>query len=360
MKVLTVGSAMIDTIAIIESDHIERVTLRNTAASFLMLEEGRKIEALEVSTHCGGGAVNTAVTMARLGLDVAVLVKLGRDARAETILERLMSEGISARWVVRDGRAPTGASVHVSSHERNSAIFTFRGANTKLQADDLRKDLFAADMVYVASLSGGSAEHFFAIVEDAKREGAIVVANPGAKQVSGATFRQAIASIDILIMNRHEANALVPLLVRACRELPVPAPPLADTAFKTRQLESGGFKMDLSTFVRCVTSLGPRTAVLTDGSAGAFVATKDRIIYCPAIEGEVRGTAGAGDAFGATFAAFVLMGRSLEDAILAAAINAGSVTKHVDTQTGLLAHDVLAARMAEIGKSVTVHDWALA
>ncbi len=65
---------MIDTIAIIESDRIERMSMLNAETSFLLLEEGRKTEAIEVSTHCGGGAINTAVAMSRLGLDVAALV----------------------------------------------------------------------------------------------------------------------------------------------------------------------------------------------------------------------------------------------------------------------------------------------
>ena len=82
MKVLTVGSAMIDTIAIMASDSIERMSMRNAESSFFLLEEGRKTDALEVSTHCGGGAINTAVAMSRLGLDVATLVKVGRDERA--------------------------------------------------------------------------------------------------------------------------------------------------------------------------------------------------------------------------------------------------------------------------------------
>ena len=60
--------------------------MMNADNSFLLLEEGRKTEALEISTHVGGGAVNAAVAMARLGLDVAALVKLGKDARAETVL----------------------------------------------------------------------------------------------------------------------------------------------------------------------------------------------------------------------------------------------------------------------------------
>jgi len=59
MKALSVGGAMIDTIAIIESERIERMSMLNAEASFLLLEEGRKTEALEVSTHCGGGAINT-------------------------------------------------------------------------------------------------------------------------------------------------------------------------------------------------------------------------------------------------------------------------------------------------------------
>src|SRR5215475_15673594 len=99
MKALTVGGAMIDTIAIIASDRIERMSMRNADSSFLLLEEGRKTESLEISTHVGGGAVNAAVTMARLGLDVATLIKLGKDARAETVLNHLLQEEIGRAHV---------------------------------------------------------------------------------------------------------------------------------------------------------------------------------------------------------------------------------------------------------------------
>ena len=88
MKVLAVGSAMIDTIAIIDSDRIERMSMLNADSSFLLLEEGRKTEAEEISIHPGGGAVNAAVAMARLEMDVSLLAKLGADARADAILAR--------------------------------------------------------------------------------------------------------------------------------------------------------------------------------------------------------------------------------------------------------------------------------
>ena len=67
----------------------------------------------ENCVHCGyvGGALNAAVALARLGCEVSALFKLGIDARAEIVLSRINTEGISDRWIVRDAEAPTGASV---------------------------------------------------------------------------------------------------------------------------------------------------------------------------------------------------------------------------------------------------------
>jgi ribokinase len=89
--------------------------------------------------------------------------------RADTILRRLEQEGVSPAWVRRDPRLPTGASVLISSHDRNAAIFTFRGANTLLEAEDLDDEAFAVDTVYIANLSNESADCFPAIVERAKK-----------------------------------------------------------------------------------------------------------------------------------------------------------------------------------------------
>ena len=114
MKVTTIGGAMIDSIALIASDRIERMAMRNADTAYLLLEEGKKIEADAISTHCGGGAVNAAVAFARLGFDTAALIKLGQDQRAEQILARLQDEGVSTRFALRDSRAPTGASVLIS------------------------------------------------------------------------------------------------------------------------------------------------------------------------------------------------------------------------------------------------------
>jgi ribokinase len=364
MRVLTVGGAMIDTIAIIDSDRIERMSMFNAESSFLLLEEGGKTEAKEISTHCGGGAVNAAIAMSRLGLDVSILAKLGRDARAETVLARLMDEGVSTRWVLRDQRAPTGASVLVSSHDRNAAIFTFRGANTLLELADLNDDSFSVNAIYISNLSNKSAECLPTIVKSAKSHDAIVAVNPGLRQLSAYSqaFQECLGSIDILSINRTEAGALLPHLVAKAGEggptLPL-APKEEPPSLAVRGLSGGGFDMSLVGFCRALIASGPKYVVLTDGGCGAFVASKDEILFCPAAKCSVVGTAGAGDAFASTFTAFITLGRSAEDALRAATYNAASVVGHVDTQTGLLRMDAVESALASNASLPAVRRWTL-
>jgi ribokinase len=339
------------------------MSMLNADSSFLLLEEGRKIEAVEVSTHVGGGAVNAAVAMARLGLDVSALVKLGKDQRAETVLAHLLQEGVSTRWAMRDGRAPTGASVLVSSHDRNAAIFTFRGANTLLEGKDLREEAFASDIVYVSSLSNESADAFPAIIKSAKIQKALVAANPRVRQLSSRTsaFQEALAHIDILAVNRSEADVLVPALVarfgeggRALRLAPGEAPP----RLLVRGFTGGGHEMSLSTFFAALRRIGPRFVVVTDGRHGAFVGSAEGIMYCPVLETKVAGTAGAGDAFNATFTSFIALGRPPDEAMRAAAINSSAVVQHVDTQTGLLSLEEIDKRLRETAKTLVVRKWS--
>jgi len=363
MKALTVGGAMIDTIAIIESTAIERMTLLNAGASFLLLEEGRKTEAAEVSTHCGGGAINSAVALARLGVDCSVLVKLGRDRRAEQILARLDAEGISHAWASHDESAPTGASVHVSSHERNAAIFTFRGANTRLAAADLHDDAFEVDLVYIANLSNEAADCFPDIVSKAKAAGALVAANPGIRQLSAraGAFERTLRQLDVLALNRREALEVMPMLAPAAGdEDPLDFPEqLTPSALAAEGLRHHGRQMSVRAFLRALIARGVGSVVLTDGREGAFAASAGSMIYCSAHDARVAGTAGAGDAFVATYSALTGEGRSSETAIRAASINAAAVLAHVDTQTGLMRRADLEACLERQKPPSDVIRWAL-
>jgi ribokinase len=359
MKCLTIGSATIDTIAIIASDRIERMSMLNADSSFLLLKEGSKTEATDVSAHTGGGAVNAAVGMARLGFDASALVKLGKDARAETVLTRLLSEGVSTRWAVRDSRAPTGASVMVSSHDRNAAVFTFRGANTLIGPADLKDEAFAVDVVHVASLSNESAECFPTIIAKAKAAGAMVTANPGPRQLAarGYAFERCINNIDILSINLSEAEVLLPSLIARFGEGGPAIEGVSLPRVAEHGLTGGGFHMSLRGFVAAVSSMGPRYLLLTDGSEGAYLGSKDGLRYCPPLQVQVAGTAGAGDAFTSTFASFIAFGCGGDEALHAATVNAASVVGHVDTQTGLLPRAEVEARVRAKAKEMPIQRW---
>jgi len=346
MKTLTVGGAVVDSIAIINSDSIEHITMRNADASFLLLEEGRKTEAEAISTHPGGGAVNAAACMSRLAIDVSALVKLGKDQRADFILAALEAEGISTRWVTRDNRLPTGAAVLLSSHERNAAIFTFRGANTLLSMDDIKPEALSVDLVYISSLSNESADCFPHLVKAAKESGCKVAANPGIRQLTarGRAFLDTVGSLDTLVLNRVEASALAPPFSAIEGEggpmLPFDEDEPIPSAIR-RGLASGGFQISLLRYFQCILRTGCGMAVVTDGADGSFIATRERVLYCPIKRTEVVGTTGAGDAFSSTLIGLIGLGWDVERALKAATINSASVVGYVDTQTGLMKLDEL-------------------
>jgi ribokinase len=362
MRALTIGNAMMDTIAIVANDRIERMSVRNADQSFLLLDDQRKTEALEISMHVGGGAVNAAVALSRIGLDAALLSKLGKDQRADTILSHLMHEGVSTRWVLRDARAPTGASVFVSTHERSAGNFIFRGANTLIETEDLHDDAFNVDLVFVSSLSNESADAFPASVERAKQKRAMVAANPGVRQLSsrGPAFLEALAHIDILAFSRAEAAALVTLLDQASENntppLSLRRAEMAPTLFETG-LTNAGQRIGLEAFMGALIRLGPRFVVITDGPQGAFLGTKSALYYCPILPARVAGKVGAGDAFNTTFAAFITLGKTPEQAMRAATINAASVVQHVDSQTGLMSGQDLIEQVESHVRKLPIRVW---
>ena len=353
MKATVIGGAMIDTIAIIDSDRIEKMSMANADSTFLLLEAGRKIDAREVSTHTGGGAVNVAVALARLGNEVTIIAKVGRDERAAMISARLASEGISTDAICSADDQPTGASVLIASHDKDAAIFTYRGANVTLTAADIP-----------SALSDNAAEAYAFIVETAKSNGAFVAVNPGIRQISarGQKFRDTLSFVDLLILNRKEAEGLVPLLVaefgdqgKLADGSDVQNPPRLFLS----GLSGGGYDFSLVGFLSAITRAGTKAIAITDSSRGSYVATPGNVWHCPAAARTVAGTAGAGDAFGATLACELARGAGVEDALRPATSNAASVVGHVDTQTGLQSRAALAAAVAADRKNLEVRHWTM-
>lgn len=340
LRALTVGSAMVDIIVLVADSDVERMTMHNATSSFLLLEQGTKIEALEITDHTGGGAINAAVSIARLGHDVSTLVKIGDDRDGERIRALLERENIAVDCVIRTDALTTGTAVMVSSHDKNATIFTQRGANTLLAPDDLRRDMFSnKDLVYVTNLSNRSADCFPMIIDSGVAAGAFVAANPGIRQLTSriGAFLDCLPKINLLALNKAEAASLVPAVCsqsdfrKQGEARALDLPPLARLG-----LEYGGFTMGLVSFMKQIRDLGVDALVVTDGKDGAYLGNADGVFFCPTRSVSVQGTVGAGDAFISTVCASLVEGHRADQALQRGAVNAASVVGAVDAQSGLL------------------------
>ncbi len=349
MKALVIGGATIDVITSIDSSEIERITLHNASNSYLMMEQGKKIESGRIDHQIGGGAANASVCLARLGWEVSSLIKVGCDNDGDLIQNRLSCEGVDTGYLIRDARLPTGKSVVITSHDRNSGVFVARGANTLLSDVDISPDHFDnIDLVYISTLSGESVNVFGNIAKKAKEAGAFVVANPGVIQLSQNTDQtlSALKCISLLALNVDEARVLSSDMNLG----DVTTHPLQE-AENLPQLLSSESDFSLGGFAREILKSGPKYLLITNGEEGAYLCSEDTIIFRPAVACDVESSTGAGDAFNATFAGSIVEQKTVYSALSTAAVNAASVAQSADTQSGLMLSDDLLRRVLPMDSS---------
>lgn len=349
MKVTVVGGATIDVIATIDPGDIESITMSNAAHSYLLMEQGAKVEATHIDTHMGGGATNASVSMARLGADVKTVLMLGNDRDGEHILDRLKSENVDLSHVMRHASEPTGKSVIICSHERNAGVFVNRGSNTCLSKDDLKPEMFeGADLVYISTLSAHSADAFPHMVKLAKEAGAFVACNPGIRQIRQRKKQvlEALQWVDLIAINRDEASALAQGYVAVCNNPFAPVEGVPKLVNEGLGEKNAHIKLaDLS---KRVADRGCRYLVVTNGAEGAYLTENGAVHFCPTIPAKLESTIGAGDAFNSTLCHSLVSGKPINEALLLAVTNAASVAEHVDAQSGLLKAEDLASRAPEV------------
>ncbi|WP_461516108.1 carbohydrate kinase family protein [Porticoccus sp.] len=348
-RILVIGSVTIDNIVSVAQEAIERISLHNGETSFLLLEQGRKVDADSISSHVGGGAANVAVAMARQGLDVDILALAGEDLNGRKIRQRLIDEGVGTQHFISQPDWQTGNSILIYSHDQNAAILTKRGINSGIGGQLQRVNFADYRLIYVGCLSSHSLTCLPQIVEQAKAAGCLVAANPciGQDEEAIDQFLSVAENIDYLSLNKQETIAL---LAKTHRRLYTKLPLLAASEAEVPPLMRSGLHVNdywlpLNDVMSMICSTGPGCFSLTDGSSGAYLFDGKQLLYCPAAEVEPMGTAGAGDAFASTIVAQLLQGHDSFRALYAATRNAASVVGYMDTQSGLL-------RCAEIDQMV--------
>ncbi len=361
MKILTLGGASQD--IFIHHEDIQTIEFcrKNEKESFLLLQEGSKIEIDRIRYSTGGGATNSAVSFKRLGFDVSSFFKIGEDSQGSMILEALKNEGISVQDCVVDKNGQTGISFIIPSFKGERTVLAFRGSNTKIQTNELPlQKLKNYSYLYITSLSGESSHHLLPITEQAKSDGLVVANNPGRSQLlAGAVaLCRALPNIDILILNKEEARQFMISLAHS--DLTGPLNLKFDMHNATQKMpfllsevyNSHDECFNLINYFKAVAARGPKIVVVTNGAEGVYVYSENTIYFHPSFPIKVVNTLGAGDAFGSAFVAGIARFGSVETAIRYGILNSVSVITHIDAKTGLMLQKDLDFELEKLDKTL--------
>ena len=235
----------------------------------------------------GGKGANQAAAAARAGAAAAFLGCVGDDAAAGEVLAALAASGCDVSGV-RRVPGPTGTAMVVVEAGGENLIVVASGANTAVTADLLAARRLGPGTTLVCQMEI-PADETAAALRRARAAGARTVLNLAPARPLDAA---ALASVDVLVVNRGEAETL---------EAGAATPLDLARALAARHR------------LTCVVTLGDGAdAVEADGSAWSVGA-----LAVAAVD-----TVGAGDAFVGVFAATLDGGVALPDALRRASVAA--------------------------------------
>jgi ribokinase len=261
---------------------------------------GETVTNAELSKGSGGKGANQAAAAAFLGASVAFLGRVGDDEFGEPLVRALGEKGIDTSLIERAPGASTGAAFITVTPDGENAITVAPGANRSLTPEDVEAASGAiGDARVLVAQMEVPIKTVLRAVEVATERGTRALVN------LAPTFevpRELLERLDPLVVNEHEAAFLLGDEVEGVEGALAAAPELL--------------------------SLGPRSAVITVGEAGAVFAHGESSSHLPAPKVGVVDTTGAGDAFVGALAVRLARGAPLEEAV-AYAVRAGAaaVTK---------------------------------
>jgi sugar/nucleoside kinase (ribokinase family) len=266
-------------------------------------EKGRLVLVDEMSLHTGGGAINTATALARLGLPVQVVGKIGSDPFGDFLVSALTRRGISTRGVARDPDVGTSSTMVMVDDDGERSFVHYIGANARLTLDDVDLAMLnRASILYVTGalvLPGIDGEPTAELMKQARERGVLTFLDTVWDGTGRwmAVIEPCLPYVDYFVPSLHEARAL------------------------TGQNEP-------TDAARALLDHGVGTVGLKMGCDGCLVMTDNgKLIRQPAFKVKPVDATGAGDSFSAGFIAGVWLGLSLErTARLANAVGAMCVT----------------------------------
>ncbi|MBU1130557.1 carbohydrate kinase family protein [Patescibacteria group bacterium] len=296
----------------------EAVLVRNNKdilrQQLLGFEFGAKIVGEKVFFTYGGGGSNTAVNFSKLGLKTGVITAIGDDDNGQRIIKNFKNNKVSAANIQTIKKVPSGLSFIVNfSGTTEHVIFTYRSANNQLLISEKSLSKAKADWFYLASLSGPKwPANLKNIFEHSAKKKIKIGWNPGASQLAKgySSLKKYLQQTEVLILNKDEAIELV--------------------------LSSGYKTQNINQLLKYLKLMGPAVVAITQGAKGAAVCSGNQICSEKALPIQGINTTGAGDAFGSSLVAGLIIYKDLAKALKLAIHQSNYVIREIGAQKGLL------------------------
>ena len=152
---------------------LDVITIGEAMAMFVATETGELAEVEHFMKRVAGAELNVATGLARLGLSVGWVSRVGADSFGRFVLTALAKEGIDARGVSTDGRYATGFQLKSKVENGTDPIveyFRKGSAASHLSPDDFNESYFAsARHLHLSGVAAALSESSYALLDRAAR-----------------------------------------------------------------------------------------------------------------------------------------------------------------------------------------------
>jgi sugar/nucleoside kinase (ribokinase family) len=334
-QVCTLGSITLDTF--LEPLEIILHTTKD-GRMHMDFEVGQKIQMKTVAQHIGGGAANSAVGFARLGMNVSIMGTIGNDDHGDFILHRLKQMKVSTDSIVVKKNIPSSTSLVFLTPDGQRTIFNEQTAHTPF------RKIPRTRAVYLGHVHQAGLDIFDRLIVWKKKSEnrfftkmKFIGWNPGKSQFESgfSHFKTFFPVVDLLILNREEAE----LFTEIKTELISPESLGINSLWcKTSHFQKNFQAIaDIRKVAQKFLEAGVTAVVITDGMRGAQYISQDEYLWAPTLNDEDPvSTLGAGDAFAVGCMGAALMGKPASTQMLWGTKNSDSVVRTFGAQEGLL------------------------
>lgn len=259
-----------------------------------------------VDYRFGGKGGNQALAAARMGAQVAMAGRVGRDSAAETIRAAMDAAGVEHSLVLETD-APTGMSVAISLPSGEYGAVIVPGANLENDGDISWREPPLAGLLQNEIPEAANLAFAARLPPDS-----LLIANAAPARRLPVELAE---RVDVLIVNLIEAEGL------------------------TGHHDPEAALTALAGMVR-------GAVILTQGANGAILLENGQMTHHPAISIKVVSTHGAGDMFTGALAARIIAGDSLKSALRFAQAAAGLLVSAPIDRRSEVTHDAVEAFLA--------------